>query len=166
MVGRNRDAGFIVFLELVAQRPDRNSQNGRCMRSIAEAVLQRIDDQVLFHFRDGLADEGAADCFGGRHGRHRRAGMGIGRGQRLAVGQSDGVFVDFRTRCQQHGTVHRVFEFAHVAVPTMPDQSPPGGRPAMVTRGQRAGAEAGEEDGEEDLGRPPQTPGGSVRSRL
>src|SRR4051812_42869222 len=43
---RDREAAVGIFVQLVAQRPDRNAENVGGMGAVAEAVLQRLQDQV------------------------------------------------------------------------------------------------------------------------
>src|SRR5205814_5386903 len=79
---RDGDAFLAVELQLVAQCADRDAENGRGMGAVAEAMLQRLDDEVALDIGDGAADQGAA----------RRAVMaGIAL---LARRQHDGVGAD------------------------------------------------------------------------
>src|SRR5882757_6565266 len=53
---RHRDAFLAVLLQLVAQRADRDAEDGRGVGAVAEAVLQRVDDEVALDLGDGAAD--------------------------------------------------------------------------------------------------------------
>src|ERR1700693_5058180 len=52
---RNRHAGRRIFIELVAQRADRDAEDVRRMSAVAEAVLERLEDQVALDLRHGAA---------------------------------------------------------------------------------------------------------------
>ena len=93
------------------------------MGAVAEAVPQGVDDQVLLHLGDGLADEAAAGGFGGGHGGQGGARVSVGGGQGLAVRQADGVLIDLHARRQQHRAVHGVLELADIAGPAVGDQA-------------------------------------------
>ena len=67
----DRRAVGCIFVELVAQRPDRDAENVGGMRAVAEAMPQRLKDQVSLDFGHRTADEVAGDLLG-RHGCLRR----------------------------------------------------------------------------------------------
>src|SRR4051812_46205370 len=108
-------AGRRVFAELVAQRADRDAEDLGRVRAVAEAVVERVEDEVLLDLRDGASDECAGDGLRGP----RRTGRWIGGGgpERLAFRRADGVDVDLRAGREQHRPVHRVLELADVAAP-------------------------------------------------
>src|SRR6185312_16771090 len=67
---RRRNWGPIggIFVELVAQRTDRDAENIGCVRAIAEAVLERLQDQIPFDFGHGSPDQIAGNLFGSYRG--------------------------------------------------------------------------------------------------
>src|SRR3954470_12726446 len=80
------DAFLAVLLQLVAQGPDRDAKDGRRMGTVAQTVVQRVDDQVAFHVGHRAADQagqvarqpgrrGGAD---GRRGRRHDPAAAIG----------------------------------------------------------------------------------------
>ncbi len=54
---RDGNAGLAVFAQLVAQGPDGNAQKLGRMGSVAEAVAQRLKDEMPFNIGQGSADE-------------------------------------------------------------------------------------------------------------
>src|SRR4051812_31239511 len=104
-----------VLAELVAQRADRDAEDLRGVRAVAEAVVERIEDEVLLDLRDGASDERTGDGLRGP----RRTGRRIGGGgpERLAFRRADGIDVDLGPGREQHRAMHRVLELAHVAAP-------------------------------------------------
>ena len=56
---RHGNAGFHVFVQLVAQGADRDAQDPRRMGPVAEAEGEGVEDQVTLHIGDGPADENA-----------------------------------------------------------------------------------------------------------
>src|SRR4051812_6246827 len=63
---RDRHAGGRIFVELVAQRADRDAEDVRRVGAVAEAVLERLQDQVALDVGDGAADERAGDGLRGK----------------------------------------------------------------------------------------------------
>ena len=61
-----------VFVELVAQRADRDAEDVGGVRAVAEAVLQRLQDQIALDVRDRAADQRARDRLGREASRARR----------------------------------------------------------------------------------------------
>ena len=53
---RDGDAFLAVLLQLVAQRADRDAEDVGGVGAVAEAVLQRVEDQVALDIGDGAAD--------------------------------------------------------------------------------------------------------------
>src|SRR5215510_7625240 len=53
-----------VFVELVAQRADRDAEDVGRMGAVAEAVLERLEDEVALDIGDGAADESTGDLLG------------------------------------------------------------------------------------------------------
>ena len=51
-----RSAGNI-FIEFVPKRPDRYAENFGSMGSVAEAMIERIHNQLLLDFADRFANE-------------------------------------------------------------------------------------------------------------
>src|SRR6266851_5405757 len=100
------NAFLAIELQLVAQRADRDAENGRGMGAIAEAMLQRLDDEVAKHIGDGAADQRAARlrahalCFAVLAGR-----------------QHDGVRAELAAARQEDGAMHGVLQLAHIAAP-------------------------------------------------
>ena len=94
------------------------------MRAVAEAVLERLQDEIALDVGDGAADKRARHRFR----RHR----GVGNSRRVlglieahAVGRDDAVDADLVADRQQHGAVQRVFQFTHVAWPAVEHQRAP-----------------------------------------
>src|SRR5690606_36846209 len=57
-LGRRDGRAFVgVFVQLVAQGSDRDAQDGGRMGAVAQAVVQGVEDQGLFHLSHGLTDE-------------------------------------------------------------------------------------------------------------
>src|SRR5262245_48693247 len=56
---RNRHAIVGIFVELVAQRTDRDAEDVGGMRAVAEAVFERLEDQIALDVGDGAADQRA-----------------------------------------------------------------------------------------------------------
>src|SRR5262249_26317400 len=54
------DAVGRIDRELVAQRADRDAQNICGMGTVAEAVLERLQDEVAFDLGDGSTNDGAS----------------------------------------------------------------------------------------------------------
>ena len=85
------------------------------MGAVAEAVLERLQDEVALDVRDGAADQRARHLLGDQRG------MGDRRRLRLvephAVGREDGVGADLIAARQQHGAVNGVLELTHIAGP-------------------------------------------------
>src|SRR5215813_11831599 len=57
----NRDAGGGIFVELVAQRADRDAEDVGRVGAVAETVLERLQDQLALNVGDGAADQRAGD---------------------------------------------------------------------------------------------------------
>src|SRR5690606_34881362 len=53
----NGNALFAIFLELVAQGADRDAENIRRMGAVSEAVVESLQNEILFHFSDCLSDK-------------------------------------------------------------------------------------------------------------
>ena len=89
------------------------------MRAVAEAMVQRRQDQILFDFGDCLADahDGALDS--GFSGVDRTLGGGVERvGLNWpAIGRAQIINRDFLATRQDHRAVHRILKFADIAEP-------------------------------------------------
>src|SRR6202795_4763910 len=57
--GRDRQSAVGVFVQLVAQRADRDAEDIGGMGAIAEAMLQRLQDQIAFYVGDCTSDQSA-----------------------------------------------------------------------------------------------------------
>ena len=101
------------------------------MRAVAEAVLERLQDQVALDLGDGAADEVAGDLLG-RHGCVRRGAGAARLVEPAAVGRQDAVNADLGAAGEQHRAVQRVLQLAHIARPAV------GGERAAGFRRQRA----------------------------
>ena len=88
------------------------------MGAVAEAVLERLQDQVALDLRHGAADQIAGDLLGG-HGRMRRGAGAARLVEAHAVGREDTVNADLRAGREQHGAMQRVLQLAHIARPTV-----------------------------------------------
>jgi hypothetical protein len=87
----DRHAFVGILLQLVAQRADRDAEDVGGMRAVAEAVVERVEDQSLLDLGDGAADQRAlmasavwAARARGPRQRRRRRGWPSGRRRRLA----------------------------------------------------------------------------------
>ncbi len=118
---RNRHALVRIFVELVAQRPDRDAEDVGGVGAVAEAVLERLDDEVALDIGDGASDQ--RPCHGlGRERRMRHGRRVLGVAQAQAVGREDAVGADLVAGREQHRTVDGVLELAHVARPAVEHQ--------------------------------------------
>src|SRR3954454_17128025 len=72
---RDRRAVSRVFVELVAQRPDRDAEDIGGMGAVAEAVLERLQNQVALDVGDSAAGQMAGALFGRQRGMGRGAGV-------------------------------------------------------------------------------------------
>src|SRR6185437_3225350 len=61
---RDRRAVGCIFVELVAQRANGDAEDVGGVRAVAEAVLERLQDEVALDLGDGAADEVARDLLG------------------------------------------------------------------------------------------------------
>ena len=106
--GGTGDALRRVVAQLVAQRTDRDAEDGRRMRAVAQRMAKRLDDQVALHLLHPPADQrrDAADC--------RRL-----RGRTGRRPQFDRLDADLRPVGQQHRAMDGVLQFAHIAAPGM-----------------------------------------------
>ena len=53
---RHGDTVAGIFIQLVAQSADRDAENVGRMGAVAEAVFQRLQDEIAFHIGYGAAD--------------------------------------------------------------------------------------------------------------
>ena len=126
-------SGVGIFAQLVAQGADRDAQNVGGMGAVAQAMVQRVQDQIALDIRNRAADQAARHGGGiGHCALHRRIlrchGGGHAGADMAAIGQADGFRGYFRTLRQQHGAVNGVFQFAHIAAPGVAQQQPLGDR--------------------------------------
>src|SRR4051794_18922496 len=80
---RDRYAAVGIFVQLVAQRADRDAENVGGMGAVAQAMFQRLQDQIALDIGDGAADQRAGDLLGGK-GRVRYRGCGLGEVEAVA----------------------------------------------------------------------------------
>src|SRR3984893_4907739 len=122
---RDRHAVGGIFVELVAQGADRDAQDVGRVGAVAEAVLERFEDQVALDVGDGAPHERARHLLG-RVGRVRDRGRDVARiVEASAVRRQDRFGPDLRPAREQHGAMDGVFEFAHVAGPAVDHQLAP-----------------------------------------
>src|SRR5262249_25479575 len=115
---RNWRTAGRVFVELVAQRADRNSENISGVRAIPQTVLERLEDEVSLDFGHHAADQITGDllgCHGGMGGEVGAASLVKPR----AVGRKYPVNANFEPGRKQDGPMQGVFQFAHVARPAV-----------------------------------------------
>src|SRR5579885_1010370 len=88
------------------------------MRAIAEAVLERFEDEVALDLGARATDEIARHLFGGYGSMGSRAGAprGIETG---AIGREDALDADFRSAGQQDGAMQCVLKLTHIAGPAV-----------------------------------------------
>ena len=79
------------------------------MSTVAEAVVEGLQDQRLFDFGDGAADHGLRVVAAGQVG-----DVGF---QIRSVGEADRFWFNFIAGRKQHGAVQGVFKCAHIAWP-------------------------------------------------
>ena len=87
------------------------------MRPVAQAMLQRIDDQFPFDGGDGTTDQ----LLGVRAA---AAGLVVCAAGTVLRLQEYGTGIDLATACHQDGTMHGVFQFADIAGPRIALQFP------------------------------------------
>ena len=119
----DRDAAVGIFVQLVAQRADRDAEDVGSVGPIAEAMLERLQDQVAFDIGDGAADQGARHLLGGKGG-VGHGWRGLGEVEPVAVRRQDGFGSDLVALRHQHRTVDGVFQLADVALPAVRGQHP------------------------------------------
>ncbi len=112
----NGDAFVRILLELVAQCTDGDAEDVGGVRPVAEAMAQRVDDEIALDIGDGPRDKTFASL---RSRRRRRAPKCRSRARRSSTGDPSGrrieeISISPPSR-QKNGAVHRVLEFAHVA---------------------------------------------------
>lgn len=90
------NAGVDILLELVAQRAERDPENLRRMGAVAEAMIERVENEIALDVGDGAPDE----CARHRFGLFRRAGCRIARqrAEAFAVRRANGVGPDLDIR--------------------------------------------------------------------
>ena len=108
------EAGGDVFVELVAQRPDRDAEDARGVGAVAQAMVQGVEDEVALDLGHGAPHEAAGGRLGHLRGAGRRAGA---LRQGIALGRHDRVGADLGAGGEQHRPVEGVFQLAHVAAP-------------------------------------------------
>src|SRR5262249_8748047 len=107
-----------IFVELVAQRADRDAEDISRVRAIAEAVLERLQNQIALDLGHGAADQVTGDLLGG----NRSMGGDIGAAHLVeprAVRRKNSVDTDFLATRKQHGAMQRVLELADIARPAI-----------------------------------------------
>src|SRR5579871_3414288 len=62
---RDRHAAVGIFVQLVAQRADGDAEDVGGVRPVAEAMLQRLKDQVALHIRNRAPDQRPRHLLGG-----------------------------------------------------------------------------------------------------
>ena len=62
---RNAQALVGILLQLVAQRADRNAENVRGVRPVAQAMRQRLEDEILFDVRNRASNQRARSDLAG-----------------------------------------------------------------------------------------------------
>ena len=90
-----------IFIELVAQRTDRDAENVCGMGTVAKAVLERLKDQVALDFGHCAANQIAGDLFGG----HSRMGGNVGAvrlAEPRAIWRQNVVDTNFRAGRESH----------------------------------------------------------------
>ena len=90
------------------------------MGAVAQAMIERVEDQVLLDLGHGHSDH---DPLGGIGGIGRLAhGRIAGAGEDRPIGHADGIGADFPAGREQHGAVHGIFQFTHIARPFAGDE--------------------------------------------
>src|SRR5579863_4920118 len=74
---RYRQAIGGVFVELVAQRTDGDAEHVGGVGPIAEAVFERLQNEIALDLGDGAADQCARYLFGGESGVRHRGGAAL-----------------------------------------------------------------------------------------
>ena len=88
------------------------------MRAVAEAVLERLEDEIALDVRDRAADQRARHLLGGERRMHHR-GRRLRSVEPVALGRQDRIGSDLVAFRHQHGAVDGVFQLAHVARPAI-----------------------------------------------
>jgi len=81
---RDRQAAVGIFVELVAQRADRDAQDIGGVGAIAQAMFQRLQDQIALDVGHRAADQRAGDLLGGKGG-VGDGGNGLGEVETIAI---------------------------------------------------------------------------------
>ena len=112
------------MFEFVAQGADGDAENIGGMGAVAEAIVERVEDQFLLDGIDRAPDQPAGIAAGGSMADQclRRARVALSVGFFRSALQQDGIGFYLRAGGQQHATVHRIFQLAHVARPVIPRQ--------------------------------------------
>src|SRR5580698_6099525 len=99
-VSRRHDmkSRLAVFAELVPQGADRNTEDVRRMRAVAEAMIERVENEIALDIGDRASDEparGGSSRLDRRLDRARKIGR-TGRADDRAVGETDRFRHDLR----------------------------------------------------------------------
>jgi len=73
---RHRHAVAGIFVELVAQRADRDAEDVGGVGAVAETVLERLQNEIALDVGDGAADQRARDRLGGKRRMRDRRRVG------------------------------------------------------------------------------------------
>jgi len=101
-----------IFIELVAQRTDRDAENVCGMGTVAKAVLERLKDQAALDFGHCAANQIAGDLFGG----HSCMGGSVGAvrlTEPRAVWRQNSFDTKLRAGRASHQVVLRLDDFRH-----------------------------------------------------
>src|SRR5260370_18999962 len=88
--GCDRQSAVGIFVQLVAERAERDAEDIGGVGPIAEAMLERFKDEIALYVGYRTSDQGAGHLFGGE-GRVRYRRHGLGRVETVAVRRQDGV---------------------------------------------------------------------------
>src|SRR5436190_1210608 len=73
----DRQSAVGIFVQLVAQRADRDAEDVGGVGAIAEAMLERLQDEIALDVGNRASDQRAGDLFGGKGGvSHGGCGLG------------------------------------------------------------------------------------------
>ena len=108
--GRHRQAFLAILAQLVAQRADRDTEDGGGDGAIARRVAKRLQDQIALDLGHRTADEGP---------------VGAGSVCGAVALQHQIVDADLVAHRQQDRPMHAVLELAHIAPPVVSLQDAP-----------------------------------------
>src|SRR5262249_7246592 len=121
---RHPDPGLRIFPQLVPERADRDAQDVRRVRPVAQAVIEGVEDKVTLDVGYRASDERARRrCRGfGRKRTGVAARTRAGDLEPRAVGKTDRFRDNLAPMRKKDGAMDGFFELAHIPFPGMRKQ--------------------------------------------